>query len=395
MVSINIDVYYLIFKLLCSNSDRLALASTCHALRHCGVRYVLQRIIRLDTTSKLISFCLFMDREPERRYALLKTGLNLGGSITAQNNPATVETQLIAHILERATSLQQLGFSVTEHPHTSLQPAICRALGNLRALEELSVHFYWPKLCEQFLLALPLGRLTKVDLQGIFREGHRTATVQEEEIIRYAPLAILPRFHETLEEVKIAGYLELPPGPCISVECPGVWRLHLYQQQDPERHPWSIRSLIQAFPNVEELYLDAFYVDQTKVEDRQRNIDGQLSHQWKYLEYVSGRTEVVHLFGLKGPVGMLSMWHDAQDHLLDEVMQLAKPVKLAFHYIDDDFSETVEGMVRSNYPHFQMLLSPMYQSLYALCLDFSDTRNLPSEPPDCPAGRRAALVRYV
>lgn len=77
----------------------------------------------------------------------------------------------------------------------------------------------------------------------------------------------------------IVGYLQLPPGLCITFECARVWRLHVDQQQDPARHAWSIRSLIQTFPNIRELYLDTYYLDWAADEDRQRNIDAQLYRQ--------------------------------------------------------------------------------------------------------------------
>lgn len=182
---VNVDVYHLIFQLLQDNSDTLALTSTCHALRHCRVRYVLQRTIHLNTTNKLVSFCSFMDRDPERRFGLVKKCLRFSEGITALDSPTTVETQLIAYILERATSLEEFEFYAA-YPVARLQPVIFGALGNLCALKELTLYFHRAPLCEQFLLALPLGSLTKVALEG--DANH----FREENAMRYEPLAVLP-----------------------------------------------------------------------------------------------------------------------------------------------------------------------------------------------------------
>lgn len=319
LINLNLDIYHLIFQLIDRN-DVVAISSTCHSLRNFGVRYMLQNGVRLHTTAELLSFHLFMLRDIETRFRLL-TDLHFGDNITASAHLPTVETLLIAYILEHATSLLKLEFVVVEGlPVTEPHLAIVRALERLRTVRELTIQFYHGSFCETFLSAVPIGSLAKVHLEGKLEDegsihsdmpcyrcvacrkvllrklmdGRADAIVTdlEKDLVRYAPLAILPRFNETLEEVKITGFLELPPDVLNPFACPLVRRLHINQQEDPRTHTWSVGSVVQTFPNVRELRVKAFFLeDNPSMDDHQQMLDTQRAIWWNHLEYVTGESD--------------------------------------------------------------------------------------------------------
>ncbi|KAM5534645.1 hypothetical protein V8D89_011657 [Ganoderma adspersum] len=337
--SLCFDIFLAIFDVLHDQADAVALASTCKVLNSFGAKRILSFGVKIEDDDALLSFCLFMTADLERRAPhLRKLAISIefglfnrdcwgGGSdllcdyvdppsdyeereaesdgdknrhpethdmgVQTQSGPEEEEEDMFVAILRAATCLQDLDIGCTEQLLWLGDSDLRRALAGLPALRRLRTATLGPHTLS--VVRRMTAPLVEIDLD--FRSYNMGAYVDLFDVLNF------PASRESLKKVTV-WHVALG-GPDF------VWHTLKDKPCFPRVRTLAVRgidggiylpALVHAFPNVRTLNLTDVVCEGSEMIDvkaeRERNKTVCLRGIWRSLTRLSGDLDALYTLGI-------------------------------------------------------------------------------------------------